>query len=315
MSAAPVVPIVITLHDELQTPGLEAVEIAALDRARALVIDLALGCGVNVTVTRSHDEALKGGYAIAVAENELWVFRRVDATPLTWQIGMSIWGTRTLFITEAVTRAYASAVWPEMDISDYSIGKLRELMSHCVDRNVSIGRLYEILRTIDVAMLWDTWALLLRAHAESVLVIAIPRALATTDPWEPLQRHVFHEFGVLCPVPVIETVSEVATNESQFRINDVRFPLIQLTTVQQVVDVVLHCISAAPQSFLTRETVKRQLNFLRARAPVLADEVMRRANTNQICGFLDDRLRQGKPVKNFEALFDRELVPSGTAIA
>lgn len=311
MSAAPVVPIAITLHDELPAPGLEALETAALDRARMLVADLALDCGVNVTVTRSHDEALKGSYSIAVAANAPWKVPFVDEVPITLQIDMAIWGARALFITDAVTRAYASAVWPDTDIGDYSIGKLRELMSRCVDRNVSVGRLYQLLRTIGVATLWDTWELLLRAHTESVLVIAIHDGDAAS--WTPLQHRVFHQFGVLCPVPVFESAPELAADEWHFRINDVRFPRMK-QSAEQAMGVVLDHITVSPRMFLTRENVTRQLNTLRARSPILVEELMYRAHTNQICGFLDEQLRQGRSVKNLEALFDRELVPSGTAV-
>jgi hypothetical protein len=234
----------------------------------------------------------------------------------------AIYRNRRAFATTALARAYAAALWPDTYLSGYSTDKLRELVAACIERNIRLRRLTEILRGHAPADLWDTWELLYRVHAGEKVAVRLELAPTLSadatfgnpeDAWATVQRWLFEATGLLSPLLEVVKHSELSNREWRLCINDVTLPSRRRDAHdhdrEAAMNAILGDLVQSAEALLTRDEVSRRLRLINTTFPVLVGEALRRAGLNRIVTILGMLVRNGTPVHDLERILDELTIP------
>lgn len=299
--------------------GIPPLETAAGDYATSIIEDLDLPARASVRTA-----ALAGvGQGVPVTIEGATMVDATGGDPAE-RVAFAIYRNRRALATTSLAVAYAAALWPGARLCSYTTEKLRELMAACIERNIRLRRLREVLRTREPADLWDTWELLCRAHtAETVAVriefapVSWAYALFNDDPggaWEAVQCRLFDTTGLLCPRLQAVTQGELSRRDWRLCINDVALPIRRRRSDDReaALSTIVADLAGSAEALLTRDEVSRRMNLIEKTFPVLVSEAVRRVGLNRIVTILGILVRNGTPLDNLERILDEltcTLVP------
>ena len=282
---------------------LRTAEIAAADYLASLIDDLELPMHATVqAVDSDRYRLIIGGVAVDC-----------DAASAR-DLPLAIYRNRRLLATKAVAAMYGSTLWSQ-PLSSYSAEKLRELMAACLERNLRVGRLSEVLRGVGQADLWDTWELLHRVHRERELKVSVEYGPEVTDFADvtshglAVQEQLFERTGLLCPL-LRAAEASVAADEWRLCLNDVRLPLRQRRSGDQdAVAAIVGDLTRDADALLTRDGISRRMSMIEWTLPVLKHEAVRRVGLNRIIAILGVQVREAKSIRDLERILDELTLP------
>jgi hypothetical protein len=242
-------------------------------------------------------------------------------------VPIEIYRNRSLLLTRSVVRAYQCGLWSNEELTPQSSNALLEVMSACLWRNLGLKRLRQTLQSRDPGSLADTSALIFVTHREEALQIslsfhrALYHELRADDQlgqgrFVTLQKEIFEELGLLCPIPEVRPAAELNREEWYVRINDVRLPVMSINERRSASATILAALKrqlmSEPLTLFTSQGVERNLDFLRASSPVLVEEVLRRVGMNVICRVLEALIQERLPLTNLGRILDMLTFARGT---
>jgi FHIPEP family len=333
----PVVPVQVRVRSSDFEPGgltpagrtlfKEAIRLAIQNYARSLANDLALPASVTVTVDAVADDDVPKEWPVimTIAGEAARLNLRRKAGSLDEILPYEIYRNRCLLVTDEVAKAYSNGLWDATQLSVQCIDRLLIVLRACVERDISVERLRDNIK--DAGALSDISELLFTVHSEDALQISLSfhperhREVTADAELSPhtlveLQKQIFEETGLLCPIPQTRRAPELNRDEWYIGINNVRLPVRSLERsngfAAKVIEALKGQLLAEPQLLFTRRGIERNLHFLRETSPMLAEEVVGRVGLNTICLVLEGLVREGFPAKSLGRVLDMLAFVRGT---
>lgn len=306
----------------------KAIRFAILNYANWLISDLGLPASVTASIDVVTDDEIprEWPFLMTIAGKQARIHLLRERRPFEERIPHEIYRNRSLLLTPDVVNAYALGLWGTTEPSSRSMETLLDAMRACFERNIGLERLSGALANKDPGTL-DTWALVFVAHCDEALQISLSfhperyRELTVDQGLNQgtlvgLQKQIFEQTGLLCPIPETRRAPELSRDEWYSRINDVRLPVRSIEQTNgagmKIAAALQEQLLSEPQILFTRQGVERNLDFLRQTSPVLVEEVIGRVGLNTVCLILESLVREGFPVKSLGRVLDMLSFAGGT---